>query len=152
MTQNEKRALEIYIALIIQYIRKENNKALEHLRAFFYGMSFMQNYNPEFLYQTCIANIEIIEKIPTHGEILIAATIRTPLVHFTFKTFKKYYKKNLTTIQLRQQQFSEKQILLLPRIREKDFHSQLLTFLQDFAIISKNIPVKETAYVKRKNV
>lgn len=152
MTQNEKRALEIYIALIIQYIRKENNKALEHLRAFFYGMSFMQNYNPEFLYQTCIANIEIIEKIPTHSEILIASTIRTKLVHFTFKAFKKYYKRSLTALQLKQQQFSEKQILLLPRIKEENFHPQLLTFLQNFAIISKNIPVKETAYVKRKNV
>jgi len=152
MTQNEKRALEIYIALIIQYIRKENNKALEQLRAFFYGMSFMQNYNPEFLYKTCIDNIEIIEKIPTHGEILIASTVRTELVHFTFKSFKKYYKRNLTALQLKQQQFSEKQILLLPRIREENFHEHLLTFLQNFAIISKNIPVKETAYVKRKNV
>lgn len=142
MTHNEKRALEIYITLIIQFIRKENIEGLDNLKAFFYSFSFMHNYDPELLYKTCIDNIEIIEKIPTHGEILISSTIKTDLVNFTFKTFKPYYRKTLTALQLRQKQFSKEHILLLPKIKNEDFHIHLLTFLKNFAIIGKNIPIR----------
>lgn len=148
MSQNEKRALEIYISLIVQYIRKENNKALEHLKLFFYSFAFMQNYDPEILYRVCIENIEIIEKIPTHNEILMASKVKTELLSFNFRTFKPYYKRGLTKLQLRQKQFSEKHIMLLPKIKNEDFHKHLLTFLQDFAIMCKTIPIKGGTHAK----
>ena len=152
MTQDEKRALEIYIALIIQSIRKENNKALEQLRAFFYAFSYADNYDPELLYKTCIENIEIIEKIPSHGEILMASKVTTGPFNFKFSTFKPYYRRKLTNMQLRQQNFSIEKIILLPRITKRNFHNHLLTFLENFVIMSKNIPLKEKLYAKRKNV
>lgn len=142
MSQDEKRALEIYISLIIQYIRKENDRALEHLRAFFYSFNFMQNYDPELLYNTCIQNIEIIEKIPSHGEILMTATVRTKRLDFNFSSFKLFYKKKLNSEQLHQKQFSKENILLLPKINTLKFHSNLLTFLQNFAILGKSMPIK----------
>lgn len=151
LLNDEKRALEIYISLIIQNIRKENNKALEHIRAFFYSFSYLDNYSPELLYTTCINNIEIIEKIPTHTEILLASTVKTNGFKFKFSTFKPYYRKKLTKMQLRQQKFSIDQLTLLPKINNKQFHEHLLTFLRNFVIISKNIPLEEKVYVKRRN-
>ena len=118
MTNTEKRALEIYTSLLLQQIRKNNNNALKDIKAFFYGPSFRKTYNPELLYQVCIENLEILEKIPTHNEILLCFGINSNQIEFT----KSKIKNN------------------------ELFHQNLLTFYKELYIIGKDIPIKLRKY------
>ena len=143
MTNQEKRVLEIYTSLLIQFIRTNNNKALTDLRAFFYSMSFRGTYDPELLYQTCIDNIEILEKIPSQIEIVACTNVKSNILKISKTMFKPFYRKNITAMQQRQAEFSGTVITLYPKIKNIAlFHEHLLTFYKEFAIMSKYLPIK----------
>ena len=106
MTNAEKRALEIYTSLLLQQIRKNNNNALKDIKAFFYCPSYKKSYNPELLYNVCIENLEILEKIPSHTEILLCFNLNSNQIEFTKSKIKKLYPKSLSTMSQRLPIFS----------------------------------------------
>ena len=143
MTNAEKRALEIYTSLLLQQIRKNNSNALNDIKAFFYGPSFRKTYNPELLYQICIENLEILEKIPSHTEILLCFNLNSNQIEFTKNKIKKLYPKSLSTMSQRRAIFSGLNIQLYPKIKDNElFHQNLLTFYKELCIIGKDIPIK----------
>ena len=143
MTNAEKRALEIYTSLLLQQIRKNNNNALKDIKAFFYGPSFKKTYNPELLYNVCIENLEILEKIPSHTEILLCFNLNSNQIEFTKNKIKKLYSKSLSTMSQRRAIFSGLNIQLYPKIKDNElFHQNLLTFYKELCIIGKDIPIK----------
>ena len=143
MTNAEIRALEIYTGLVLQQIRKINSNALNDIKAFIYGPSFRKTYNPELLYQVCIENLEILEKIPTHNEILLCFGINSNQIEFTKNKIKKLYSKSLSTMSQRRAIFSGLNIQLYPKIKDNElFHQNLLTFYKELCIIGKDIPIK----------
>ena len=143
MTNAEKRALEIYTSLLLQQIRKNNSNALHDIKAFFYGPSFRKTYNPELLYQVCIENLEILEKIPSHTEILLCFNLNSNQIEFTKSKIKKLYSKSLSTMSQRRAIFSGLNIQLYPKIKDNElFHQNLLTFYKELYIIGKDIPIK----------
>ena len=143
MTNAEKRALEIYTSLLLQQIRKNNNNALKDIKAFFYGPSFRKTYNPELLYNVCIENLEILEKIPSHTEILLCFNLNSNQIEFTKNKIKKLYSKSLSTMSQRRAMFSGLNIQLYPKIKDNElFHQNLLTFYKELYIIGKDIPIK----------
>ena len=143
MTNAEKRALEIYTSLLLQQIRKNNNNALKDIKAFFYGPSFRKTYNPELLYNVCIENLEILEKIPSHTEILLCFNLNSNQIEFTKNKIKKLYPKSLSTMSQRRAIFSGLNIQLYPKIKDNElFHQNLLTFYKELCIIGKDIPIK----------
>ena len=143
MTNAEKRALEIYTSLLLQQIRKNNNNALKDIKAFFYGPSFRKTYNPELLYNVCIENLEILEKIPSHTEILLCFNLNSNQIEFTKNKIKKLYSKSLSTMSQRRAIFSGLNIQLYPKIKDNElFHQNLLTFYKELCIIGKDIPIK----------
>ena len=142
MTNQDKRALEIIITLIIQHMRKNNSQALNHLKAFFYSMAYENDYDPLFLYAVCTKNLEILEKIPSHYEIVMLTQIKSDLLHINRKKFKKLYPKTINADQIRTAKFLGEKINLNPKIKNKYFHEELLTFLKKFATIGSTIPIK----------
>ena len=143
MTNAEKRALEIYTSLLLQQIRKNNSNALNDIKAFFYGPSFRKTYNPELLYNVCIENLEILEKIPSHTEILLCFNLNSNQIEFTKNKIKKLYSKSLSTMSQRRAIFSGLNIQLYPKIKDNElFHQNLLTFYKELCIIGKDIPIK----------
>ena len=147
MTNAEKRALEIYTSLLLQQIRKNNNNALKDIKAFFYGPSFRKTYNPELLYNVCIENLEILEKIPSHTEILLCFNLNSNQIEFTKNKIKKLYSKSLSTMSQRRAIFSGLNIQLYPKIKDNElFHQNLLTFYKELCIIGKDIPIKLRKY------
>ena len=142
MTDAEKRILEIYITLYIQHMRKNNSQALTDLLNFFRCVSYNKNYNPEFLYETCIENLEILEKIPTRAEIILTLDKSSNTIGFSKSILKSFGIYGINTLTKRQEQFTINHITLYPKIKKQNFHVHLLTFLTEFAIISSNLPIK----------
>lgn len=143
MTNAERRALEIFTALIIQHIRKNNHNALKDIRAFFYGPSFKKTYDPDLIYRVCETNIEKLEQIPSHQEVLLCLMLKSNTLKFTKSILRPFYKKSLSTMDQRRALFSGLNIQLYPKIRNTElFHENLLTFYKELCIIGKNTPIK----------
>lgn len=143
MNNTERRTLEIYLTLLIQKIRKNNSEAITDIKHFIYGVHFMKNYDPEFLFNTCIENLEILEKIPTRVELLLTLTPNNnSLISITPKLYKALGIKTLTRTEKRIIKFSLYNATLHPKIKNKVFHEHLLTFLTNYAIISTHLPIK----------
>lgn len=145
MNNSEKRILEICLTLILQNIRKDNSNALTDIKNFLQGPSFIKNYNPEFLYTTCLENLEILEKIPSRIELILALTTRTDpksSIKITSKLYKSLGIKPISASEKRISSFSIAKTSLYPKIKNKDFHQHLLTFFQNYSIINSNIPIK----------
>lgn len=142
MSNDEKRALECYLILILQHIRRDNTNALQDIKNFFNSTSFMKNYDPNFLYNTIIENLEILEKIPSHLELTLSFSIKSDVLKFTKTKYKYFYKKSITPMQLRQARFAYNKVALRPKIKKQDFHQQLLTFFKNFSIIGTRLPIK----------
>lgn len=142
MTNNEKRALECYLILILQFIRRDNTMALHDIKNFLKSTTFMKNYDADFLYNVIIENLEVLDKIPSHMELALSFSIDSDLLKFTKKSYKYFYKKPITALQTRQARFTYNKITLYPKIKNKNFHEHLLTFFKNFSIIGLRLPIK----------
>lgn len=142
MTNAEKRALECYLILILQHIRKDNTSAIHDIKNFIYSTTFMKNYDPALLYNIILENLEVLEKIPSHMELALTLNIDSDILKFTKNNYKYFYRRTLTTQQSRQAQFTYNKIMLHPKIKDKNFHQHLLTFFQNFSIIGTKLPIK----------
>ena len=142
MTPSEKRILEIYTILLINKIRRNNTNALKQLRAFFSCVTFANTYyDAEFLYETIIINLEVIEKIPSKQEVGLALIYETR--NQKVKLRRSHLKGLISGIpNVRNTLFGDR-IALTPKIRDRTdtFHKHLLTFYQEFAKIGKSLPI-----------
>ena len=151
MTTAEKRALECYLILILQHIRKDNTYALHDIKNFIKSTTFMKNYDAEFLYNTILENLEILDKIPSHMELVLTLSIESDTLKFTKHNYKYFYNRTLTSQQTRQAQFTYNKITLYPKIKKQNFHQHLLTFFKNFSIIGTKLPIKWGYYAHKRN-
>ena len=145
MNNSEKRILEICLTLILQNIRKNNSNALIDIKNFLQGPSFIKNYNPNFLYTTCLENLETLEKIPSRIELILALTTPTDpknSIKVTPKLYKNLGIRPISSSEKRILNFSLAKTSLYPKIKNKDFHQHLLTFFQNYSIINSNLPIR----------
>lgn len=142
MTNAEKRALECYLILILQYIRRDNTSALHDIKNFLKSTTFKKNYDPDFLYKTIIENLEELDKIPSHMELALSFSINSELLKFTKASYKLFYSKTITPQQVRQAKFTYMKVNPYPKIKEQNFHQHLLTFFKNFSIIGTRLPIK----------